>query len=192
MSYTTRALVGAVLIAAGASSAQAQHASLVLRGNSLFVRFQGPQIIGRAAACSLQLQGVPEAQHTQLSRLHAALVVDAGAWSVTDLGSTNGTFVNDKRLTPWTSAPLADGDQVGLGGFSFEFQVLKAKPRDAVSFDPTMAEKGCAAGAAADCAVLGVAYDLGIGVTRDAARARKLLQQACAAGYEPACRAPAR
>jgi pSer/pThr/pTyr-binding forkhead associated (FHA) protein len=36
------------------------------------------------------------------------------AWLVTDLGSTNGTRVNDVDVN--ASAPLADGDVLTLGG----------------------------------------------------------------------------
>jgi len=50
-----------------------------------------------------------------VSRLHCALTREAGVFSVTDLGSTNGTFVNDERLEPNTPYPLSDGDLLVLG-----------------------------------------------------------------------------
>ncbi|MCO5987981.1 FHA domain-containing protein [Actinoallomurus spadix] len=50
-----------------------------------------------------------------VSRRHAVLGVDGTgqAW-VRDERSTNGTFVNDRRLGPGEQAPLRDGDSVRL------------------------------------------------------------------------------
>jgi pSer/pThr/pTyr-binding forkhead associated (FHA) protein len=58
---------------------------------------------------------------SQLSRRHARLYVDAGQLHVEDLGSTNGTFVNDRRLT----APqrLQTGDRVRCGKTRLEVAV---------------------------------------------------------------------
>lgn len=49
----------------------------------------------------------------EVSRQHAQLSLQAQGYLITDQGSTNGTFVNGRRLT----APhrLSDGDEVGLG-----------------------------------------------------------------------------
>jgi pSer/pThr/pTyr-binding forkhead associated (FHA) protein len=47
-----------------------------------------------------------------VSRLHCQLSAAAGALHVKDLGSTNGTFVNGKRIS---SAELHDGDRLGVG-----------------------------------------------------------------------------
>lgn len=99
-----------------AHEAVAQEADLQLPEGAVVARFAGPQIIGRAEACSLQLRDIPAARENYLSRVHAALTHADGAWSLVDLGSTNGTFVNDKKLTPWVTAPLNDGDRVGLAG----------------------------------------------------------------------------
>ena len=47
--------------------------------------------------------------------------------------------------------------------------------------------KKCEAGGAEDCFHAGVAYEHGIGVYRDPARAREYYRQACLAGFRPAC-----
>ncbi len=49
----------------------------------------------------------------EVSRKHARLTFQGGAWVIEDLGSTNGTFVNESRLSGPYSLRL--GDVVGLG-----------------------------------------------------------------------------
>ncbi|MFO0908712.1 MAG: GGDEF domain-containing protein [Isosphaeraceae bacterium] len=51
-----------------------------------------------------------------VSRHHARIRVDdrGVAW-LTDLGSTNGTFLNNRRLAPHATARLDDGDRIQLG-----------------------------------------------------------------------------
>lgn len=50
----------------------------------------------------------------EVSRRHALLIKGAdGQYAIEDLGSTNGTFVNGKRLTGRT--PLREGDMVDFG-----------------------------------------------------------------------------
>lgn len=56
-----------------------------------------------------------------ISRLHAMLERrDDGGIVVRDLGSTNGTMVNDdpKPIDPHTTIPLADGDRVRVGAWT--------------------------------------------------------------------------
>jgi two-component system cell cycle response regulator len=58
-----------------------------------------------------------------LSREHARLLRVGEDWVLKDNGSTNGTFVNDKRITSATS--LGDGDRVQLGqGTSLRFTLV--------------------------------------------------------------------
>lgn len=57
--------------------------------------------------------------HGSISRRHAELLRSAdGAWSVVDLGSSNGTRVNDKTVQ---RSPLATGDRVSFGSVGFFF-----------------------------------------------------------------------
>lgn len=44
---------------------------------------------------------------------HAQILPDDGSWSVRDLGSTNGTYLNGAKVTRPT--PLAVGDQLRVG-----------------------------------------------------------------------------
>jgi predicted amidophosphoribosyltransferase len=50
-----------------------------------------------------------------ISRRHARLTRQGDVWSVADLDSTNGTYVNGTELQPRVPVPLHDGDRVGLG-----------------------------------------------------------------------------
>jgi len=57
-----------------------------------------------------------------VSRLHCQLTATADALQVKDLGSTNGTFVNGKRIT---ASALRDGDRMTVG--RVEFTVSKSE-----------------------------------------------------------------
>lgn len=53
------------------------------------------------------------------SRTHAELRLDQqGVWVLTDLGSTNGTFVNGREIA---SHPLSEGDRITIGMTNFVF-----------------------------------------------------------------------
>jgi hypothetical protein len=49
----------------------------------------------------------------EVSRHHMRMTRGAGGYTIEDLGSTNGTFVNGQRLTG--ARPLRPGDMIGLG-----------------------------------------------------------------------------
>jgi pSer/pThr/pTyr-binding forkhead associated (FHA) protein len=73
-----------------------------------------PVVFGRAETGEGTLGDDPE-----LSRRHAsASVLDDGHLLVEDLGSTNGTFVNDRRIAAPTV--VGPGDSLELGGTSLE------------------------------------------------------------------------
>ena len=57
------------------------------------------------------------------SRRHACIEFDQTAYTVTDLGSNNGTWLNGRRLQANTPATLNHGDEVTLGknGVRFVF-----------------------------------------------------------------------
>jgi pSer/pThr/pTyr-binding forkhead associated (FHA) protein len=53
---------------------------------------------------------------------HAVLNADEQVFRLTDLGSTNGTFLNGLRLTPNEAVAISDGDEITLGGAVFIFR----------------------------------------------------------------------
>jgi pSer/pThr/pTyr-binding forkhead associated (FHA) protein len=54
-----------------------------------------------------------------VSRRHAELGRGAPGWTVRDVGSLNGTYVNRQRIEE--EAPLANGDEVQIGRFKLVF-----------------------------------------------------------------------
>ena len=52
-----------------------------------------------------------------VSRAHSLVRYGDGKWSLSDLGSTNGTFVNGRRITCETE--VRPGDEVAFGGVRF-------------------------------------------------------------------------
>ena len=72
------------------------------------------QTVGRAAGCQITLDD------TYVSQLHARIFTKDGAWFVEDLGSTNGTFVNEQQLA--APAMLQPGDTVRVGQTTMELR----------------------------------------------------------------------
>lgn len=50
-----------------------------------------------------------------VSSLHCQLILQGGAWSLIDLESSYGTYLNGRRLEPFTTNPLRPGDTFWLG-----------------------------------------------------------------------------
>jgi diguanylate cyclase (GGDEF)-like protein len=74
---------------------------------------QAEYTFGREAGVDLVIS------RSSVSRTHARMLRDEyGNWYVEDLGSTNGTFVNEQRIS---KQALRDGDQVRFGDAIFKF-----------------------------------------------------------------------
>jgi len=56
-----------------------------------------------------------EGYRNGVSRVHASIQISARRINVVDLGSSNGTFLNGRRLTPQVPYALGDGDILVLG-----------------------------------------------------------------------------
>lgn len=61
-------------------------------------------------------------QDRSVSRPHAVLRLKNDRWFLSDLGSSNGTFVNGEPLTGEAQRQLADGDTLMFGGATLLFR----------------------------------------------------------------------
>jgi diguanylate cyclase (GGDEF)-like protein len=98
-----------------------EHACLVLiypPGPELGKRYElasdGEIVIGRGADSDIQID------RDSVSRKHAKVQRAGSGWQVVDLGSTNGSYVNDGQIT---ECALRDGDLLKIGNAIFKYLV---------------------------------------------------------------------
>jgi pSer/pThr/pTyr-binding forkhead associated (FHA) protein len=75
-----------------------------------------PVTIGRTQDNQLVVNDPKASTH------HAEIRPDGQGYSITDLGSTNGTFVNGQRLTPHVPRQLNPGDAVRIGDTQYNYE----------------------------------------------------------------------
>jgi two-component system, cell cycle response regulator len=80
-----------------------------------------PVVVGRAPGCAIRID------RESISRQHARISYSPEGWCVEDLGSTNGCFINDMRVT---RSILHDADflKVGVAIFKFDLAGTAAVP----------------------------------------------------------------
>lgn len=122
-----RLIGGAVLIILGlGAGAVGLFVWLGQRGNRLTIRDSNPRLdllplwvkegstrVGRGGECELVLDS------TQVSRVHARIEAGAGVFLLVDEGSSNGTYVNGKRVRRYRE--LQVGDVIRFGDREFKF-----------------------------------------------------------------------
>ncbi len=91
-----------------------QTALLVTEGKRLVVG-SGGATVGRSRQCDVMLDD------PNISRTHAEVRPRGGSWVLSDLGSTNGTRLNGRRMTG--SEVLKPGDQIELGTSRITFEL---------------------------------------------------------------------
>ena len=78
-------------------------------GEQFRVPLKGQTVqVGRSQSSDVCLAG-----DAAVSRLHAEITFDGGRWSVRDLGSHNGTFLDDRQVT--SPMPLEPGARIRIG-----------------------------------------------------------------------------
>jgi len=94
------------------TEAESRHHLVIVQPESAARRIPlaaGSLTIGRAPPCGLLLEG------SEVSRAHCRVDVAGDEVSVTDLHSTNGTFVDDKRIVD--TVKLLHGSLLRIGGY---------------------------------------------------------------------------
>jgi serine/threonine protein kinase len=71
-------------------------------------------ILGRASECDVVLR------HSEVSKRHCQVIIEDGKAYVEDLGSANGTFVNDRRVQRHR---LKEGDRLHVASQAFQVRV---------------------------------------------------------------------
>lgn len=82
-------------------------------------------LIGRAKECALR------AGSEAISRRHCAIIRREKGWTVRDLGSRNGTYVNDEKIAK--EVPIKAGDELRVGPLHFRVAAAESKAADAES-----------------------------------------------------------
>ena len=73
-------------------------------------------VIGRGSECEIPMLD------NSLSRAHAqVLKKEGGRFYLSDLNSTNGTYLNDQKLTPGKAIEVKNGDLLKMGNIIFKF-----------------------------------------------------------------------
>src|SRR6202007_3125065 len=83
-------------------------------------------LIGRQPDVAVYLDSL------SVSRHHARVVCQQGAWYIEDLGSSNGTYLNGVRVAGRT--PLAESDELRIGPYTF--QLAPDRPPPPSTADP--------------------------------------------------------
>ncbi len=91
---------------------------IIIRGTPQGHRYfltQDEMTLGRDSAADITVsdQGI--------SRKHAKVTKEGGKAFITDLGSSNGTFINDKKITAGEKVALVKEDMIKLGNSIFKF-----------------------------------------------------------------------
>lgn len=78
------------------------------------VALEAETTIGRAPGCAVVIAD------SRASKIHARLHRSGDGWRLEDLGSTNGTLLNDEPLSE--SAPVGAGDRIQIADHVLEFR----------------------------------------------------------------------
>lgn len=120
------ALKKQLLASKGTTTLERNEVILLIRGmpERLLLNASEPCILGRfdgTAKADIEFDLSPfGANERGVSRHHAALKIEDGNIFVSDLGSTNGTFVDGQRLEPHQATLLHQGQDILLGRLRIE------------------------------------------------------------------------
>lgn len=96
-------------------------------------------VVGAVATIGRRADNAIVVDDTAVSGNHACVFRDGDGHAVKDLESTNGTFVNDKRIA---IARLRDGDVIAVGRHRLVFHEIQGETADATDAAPLMSNPG--------------------------------------------------
>ncbi|MDX2035476.1 MAG: FHA domain-containing protein [Isosphaeraceae bacterium] len=108
------------------------HQLVVLRGRSVSSTIKlagGVTTAGRQEDCQLRIKS------SQVSRKHCRIYEKDGVLMVEDLGSSNGTFVNNERIDG--ACVLDPGDEIAIGPITFRVEKIGGATPKAAPAAPT-------------------------------------------------------
>jgi two-component system, cell cycle response regulator len=114
----TRAVDGKTIADLKEESKTNPPAMVIITGKPLgkyFLINKQTMVLGRELTADIC---IPE---TSISRKHSEFTITENGVIAKDLGSTNGTFINDKKLEPHVPQILGDGDLIRCGNTLFKF-----------------------------------------------------------------------
>ena len=101
------------------------------KANVKTVVLHSDAVIGRSTECNLRLAS------GQISRKHCKLLINDERVAIEDLGSANGTYLNQEKLESKSISTVSPGDVISIGAVSFavayndptgETKIRKADP----------------------------------------------------------------
>ena len=109
------------------------------KGTRFCTRGLNACLVGRSAECHMRFCG--EARDLAISRVHCQLLLDPPFVRIQDMNSSNGTYVNGRKVTESQEAEAAagvarDGDIITVGDTTMLVNVLDCSEPFAESCDP--------------------------------------------------------
>jgi hypothetical protein len=98
--------------------------------SSTSYRLSAHCLIGRAPTCAVRLTS------DLTSNLHAEIRWTGSDWELRDLGSLNGTFIDDQPLETGGRRPITAGTQIAFGDLQDRFKLIDDSPPVAVATGP--------------------------------------------------------
>jgi ferredoxin-NADP reductase len=95
----------------------------VLKENQVVMELPLEPLIGIGRHPKMRVQ----LEDPLLSRNHAEVYLEGNDYLLRDTRSSNGTFLNGRKLDPGVGAKLADGDVAQIGPFLLRFQIPESK-----------------------------------------------------------------
>jgi hypothetical protein len=127
--YNEKRSLGVEQLLAGSGGRFPMFELTVKLGDRLVTKFRGQSEtnIGRDPGCELMLDNLG------VSRRHAQLREVEGRFVIEDLNSTNGVFVNGRRIT--SAAEVNGGDEIKIGKFVLSLQQAHEDHAGTPAFD---------------------------------------------------------